>query len=171
MAHLVTQYQVEAVRTAFLVTQERRLAEDVVQNAFIKTYERIHQFENGRPFAPWFLRMVVNDAVKAAKRRKRTVLFGGEISAGHQVDFDWLVDEKNLPGELVESQETRARVREAVAKLPPEQRAVIVLKYYVGLKDMEMAVEISAPPGTVKWRLHRARKKLRTLLGDDAKGV
>src|SRR5512134_519348 len=70
---LVTRYQVPAVHAAYLIVRDRVLAEDVAQNAFLKAAERIHQFDEQRPFGPWFSRIVVNDAVKLAKKQKRNV--------------------------------------------------------------------------------------------------
>ena len=70
---LVCRFQVQAVRTAFLITRDRALAEDIVQAAFVRAYECIELFDAGRPFGPWFLRMVVNDAIKTAARRERHV--------------------------------------------------------------------------------------------------
>ena len=58
-----------AIRAAYLIVRDRALAEDLVQTAFLRAYDRIGQFDPSRPFAPWFLRSVVNDAVKAAMRR------------------------------------------------------------------------------------------------------
>ncbi len=63
---LVRRHQVEALRVAVLITRDRALAEDIVQAAFLRAYERIDQFDADRPFAPWFLRGVVRDAVKLA---------------------------------------------------------------------------------------------------------
>lgn len=68
---LVEQHQLQAVRTALVITHDASLAEEVVQGAFLRFYERAHQFDPGRPFAPYFLRMVVNAAIKAARRRER----------------------------------------------------------------------------------------------------
>ncbi|MBI2916360.1 MAG: sigma-70 family RNA polymerase sigma factor [Chloroflexi bacterium] len=62
---LVTRYQVQALRAAYLVTRDRFLAEDVVQEAFLRLVQRVRSFDDGRPFAPWFLRIVINDAIKA----------------------------------------------------------------------------------------------------------
>jgi len=70
---LVGQYQAQAVQTAYLIIGERPLAEDIVQAAFMKAARKIDQFDPQRPFRPWFLRMVVNDAIKAAKGQKRLV--------------------------------------------------------------------------------------------------
>jgi RNA polymerase sigma-70 factor, ECF subfamily len=67
---LVRMHHTRAVRAADLIVRDRALAEDVVQSAFVRTYERIGQFELDRPFGPWFMRVVVNDAVKAVSRRE-----------------------------------------------------------------------------------------------------
>jgi len=161
---LVRQYQVQAVRAAYLVTRDRALAEDIVQAAFLRAYERIGQFDAGRPFGPWFLRSVVNDAVKAVARRERQV----SLEAGYEGEETSLADLLSDPGpgpdDLMEAAELRRTVWTALGKLPPAQRAAIVQRYYLGLSEAEMADELACPPGTVKWRLHAARKRLRTLL-------
>jgi RNA polymerase sigma-70 factor (ECF subfamily) len=70
---LVYQYQLQALRAACLIVSDQALAEDIVQAAFIRAGERIGQFDSQRPFGPWFLRSVVNDALKAVDGRKRFV--------------------------------------------------------------------------------------------------
>jgi len=77
---------------------------------------------------------------------------------------DLLVDPSPGPADLAEAAETRQAIWSALGKLPPAQRAVIVLRYYLGLSEAEMADELACPPGTVKWRLHAARERLRRLL-------
>ena len=69
----VNVYQVRAVRTAYLITRDVALAEDVVQDAFLQTYRSIRHFDQDRPFGPWFMRSVVNAAVKAAQKTARQV--------------------------------------------------------------------------------------------------
>jgi RNA polymerase sigma-70 factor, ECF subfamily len=160
---LVRRYQVCAVRAAYLVVRDRALADDIVQAAFVRAYERIDQFDTERPFGPWFLRIVVNDAVKAAKRRERTV----SLEAARQGELmlaDLLADPTPGPANLAEAAETRREVWEALGRLAPAQRAAIVLRYYLGLSEAEMAATLACPRGTVKWRLHAARKRLRALL-------
>ncbi|HSB03356.1 MAG TPA: sigma factor, partial [Anaerolineales bacterium] len=70
---LVNRYQVRAVQAAYLILYDRALAEDVAQTAFVKVAEKAYQFDEQRPFAPWFFRIVVNDAIKAAKRLKHSI--------------------------------------------------------------------------------------------------
>lgn len=161
---LVRKYQVQAVRTAYLITRDRALAEDIVQAAFLRAYERIGQFDARRPFGPWFLRSVVNDAVKAATRRERQVSLEANPEGEETSLAELLADPGPGPDDLVEAAELRQTVWAALGKLPPTQRAAIVLRYYLGLSEAEMADELACPPGTVKWRLHAARKHLQTLL-------
>jgi RNA polymerase sigma-70 factor (ECF subfamily) len=160
---LVRRYQVRAVRAAYLVVRDRALAEDIVQTAFVRAYERIDQFDPRRPFAPWFLRIVVNDAVKAASRRKRVVSLEA-AREGELALADLLADPAPGPANLAEAAETRQAVWDALGRLPPPQRAAIILRYYLGLNEAEMAAKLTCPRGTVKWRLHAARKRLQALL-------
>ncbi len=160
---LVRKYQVQAVRAAYLITRDRALAEDIVQAAFLRAYERIGQFDAGRPFGPWFLRSVVNDAVKAAARRERHVSL--DSPEGEEPSLaELLADPSPGPADLLEAAEIRQAVWAALGRLPPAQRAVIIQRYYLDLSEAEMADKLACPQGTVKWRLHAARKRLRALL-------
>ncbi len=160
---LVHKYQVQAVRTAYLVVRDRALAEDIVQSAFVRVYDHIGQFDAQRPFAPWFLRAVVNDAIKAATRRERQVSL--EMEADDETSLaDLLVDPVPDPDDLAEASETREAIWAAMGKLAPHQRAVLVMRYYLDMSEAEMAAKLSSPPGTIKWWLHSARERLRKLL-------
>lgn len=157
---LVRAYQGRAIRAAFLICHDRAQAEDIVQAAFVRAYERIGQFDAGRAFGPWFLRSVVNDALKAAARQGRTVPLDADEDGGSAEPPDPAL----TPEEQLDAAETSAAIGAALARLPPEQRAAIVLRYYLGLSESEMTAWLRTPPGTVKWRLHTARRRLRTLL-------
>ncbi len=155
---LVEAHQVRAVRAAYLICRDRPLAEDIVQSAFVKAYEKIKGFDEHRPFGPWFTKMVVNDVIKAASRRERTTRYEGASPDS------FLEDPDTGPHEILEEAEERRRVWAALAKLPPAQRAAIVQRYYLGMSEAEMAGSEDSPPGTIKWRLHAARKRLSKLL-------
>lgn len=157
---LMLRYQVRALRTACLITRDRGLAEDLVQTAFLRAYERIGQFDPTQPFGPWFLRSVVNDAVKVATRRRHLV----PLVATNEVGSADLSDPGPGPADLVERAETHQALWDAMGQLTPAQRAVVVQRYYLELSEAEMVATSGMPPGTVKWRLHAARTRLRTLL-------
>lgn len=164
---LVRRYELRATRAAYLVVRDRATAEDVVSDAFVRCFERIRQFQASRPFAPWFLRIVVNDAIKASSRQERFVSLEGS-NDGQTPLLDLVAASEAGPEEIAESAELRRTVESAIGRLSPAQRAAVVLHYYVGLSGPEMAVELASPLGTVKRRLHDARARLRQILGGDA---
>jgi len=155
---LVRQYQARAVRAAYLITRNAPLAEDIVQGAFVRAYQRIAQLDAGRPFGPWFLRTVANDALKAVARRQR------EVSLEHEAIEDVLASPDPEPAKLLELAETRDEMWEALARLSPPLRATVVLHYYLGLTETEASRELACPRGTIRSRLHAARQRLRELL-------
>ena len=163
---LVGLYYLAAVRWAYLVTHERMTAEDVVQSAFLRVYERFEQFDEARPFVPWFRRIVINNAIRAASRQKQPF----EVSLDYNA---WLENESPLVIEQTEAMdwlneiETRHEVWQALERLTALQRAAIVLHYYVGLSVVEAAVEMGCASGTVKAHLFVARQRLRDLLANE----
>lgn len=164
LEYLVLKYQVQAVQAAYLVCRDRALAEDIVQSAFINAYERIGGFDEARPFGPWFLRSVVNGALKAGMKRGRTVSLELSLETSLPQSATPLAYEEVGLEERIESLETSAAINAAIAQLPPKQRAAIVLRYYLEMGDAEMSEELDCAPGTVRWRLHEARERLRRLL-------
>ncbi len=160
---LVRAYQVRAARAAYLIVRDRGLAEDIVQAAFVRVFEHIDQFDARRPFGPWFLRIVANAAVKVAVERERTVSLETETSEGTPF-FDLLADPGPGLQELAERAEIRQAIVAAIERLGPAQRSAIVLRYYLGWSEAEMADRLAHPPGTIKSRLNAARQRLRRLL-------
>lgn len=161
---LVNRYQVQAVHTAYLIVYDSSLAEDIVQAAFVKTAERIYQFDDGRPFAPWFFRIVVNDALKLAKKQKRNVSLEEHLDEPTVQLAKWLTDPHPSPEQIVESNEARQNILNAIRSLPPGQRAVIVMRYYLEMNMAEMSLETGRPLSTIKWWLRDARTRLRGLI-------
>jgi RNA polymerase sigma-70 factor, ECF subfamily len=161
---LVTCYQVKAIRTAYLITQDHHLAQDVVQDVFLQIYRGIDRFDLSRPFEPWFMRCVVHAALKAAHKAAR------QVPSAFDTDEAWLENWLALDESLeaqVESTEFQEKIREALQTLLPRQRAVIVQRYFLGMSEREMADELKTAPGTVKWLLNAARARLRSLLGSE----
>lgn len=160
---LVERYQSKAIRTAYLITRDIGLAEDIVQDSFLRAYKSIHGFDGNRPFEPWFLRSVTNASVKAMQKAERQIQFGVDVE---EEAFIQLV----LHSESVESQaetvETHQQVWDAMQKLSPRQRAVIVQRYFLEMTEKDMSTELNIAPGTIKWLLNAARERLRALIAD-----
>ena len=104
---LARAHYARCVRAAYLILRDREAAEDVVQGAFARVPEAIKSFDEARSLGPWFSKTVVNDAVKAASRRERTVSF-------YQGDAEELIsriaDPSRGPQEVAEDSEMRRRV-------------------------------------------------------------
>jgi RNA polymerase sigma-70 factor (ECF subfamily) len=161
---LVSRYQVQAVHAAYLILHDRSLAEDVVQTAFVKAAQRIHQFDDGRPFGAWFSRIVVNDALKLAKKQERSVSLDEPLDGSNVQLVKWLADPDPNPEQLVEQKETRQVILKAIQSLPPGQRAVIVMRYFFDMRMSDMSTKTGRPLSTIKWWLRDARKRLRGLM-------
>jgi RNA polymerase sigma-70 factor, ECF subfamily len=140
-----------AHRTAWLVVHDAEAAEDIAQEAFIAALKAFDSFDRRRPFGPWLTRIVINRAIDWARaRRLRAVGPPGPAAA-----FGALEDP-------LYSQEIVA----ALAALPAEQRAVVVLRHLLEYSPGEIAEMLELPRGTVNSRLRRALDRLGGLLSE-----
>lgn len=161
---LVRKHQVKAVYAAYLVLQDRQSAEDVVQNVFLRLVERIRQYDDDRPFEPWFIRSVVNAALDMARQRNRWISLDADVETDIRISVEWLTGELPSPQDLMETRELRNAVRQALKKLNADQRAAIVLRYFLEMNEAEMREVLDRPASTIKWRLHEAKRNLKKLL-------
>ena len=159
---LVTRYQSKAVRVAFLITHDESLAEDVVQDTFMRIHHNISYFDSSRPFEPYLLRSVVNAALNAAQKADKNLSLDGDLN---QVE-GFLSQAASVESE-VEYLQLKQKMIAALANLEPRQRAVVVQRYYLEMSEKEMAAALDTPPGTVKWLLNTARTKLRDMLDSE----
>ncbi len=157
---LMQQYQVKAARAAFLITHDESVAQDVVQETFIRICERIRQFDESRPFEPYLIQSVIHAALNAVRGSGKFTSLDDESA-----EVENLLDRAVSVESQVESTQLQHEILEALSKLSPRQRAVIVQRYYLDMSEKEMALALDAAPGTVKWLLSAARKRLRHLLG------
>lgn len=154
---LVARHELQARRIAFAITGNLATAEDVVAEAFLKVHQHIGRFEAGRRFSPWFLKIVTNEALYAARKTRRADRLHALL--GRQPD------RPADPVEVAEGNELRREVAAAVRGLEPRERAAITLRYLLDLDERSVAETLGWPLGTVKTRLHRARVRLREQLG------
>lgn len=164
---LVACHQVKAVRTAYLITRDLGLAEDIVQDSFLQAFRSIRGFDATRPFEPWFLRSVVNASVKTMQRSARQVQVGDESDEDLLAELAQRVESVEVQ---VESIEVQKQIWDAMQKLSPRQRAVVVQRYFLEMSEKEMAEAAGSAVGTVKWMLNAARERLRGLLSERSEG-
>jgi RNA polymerase sigma-70 factor, ECF subfamily len=138
-----------AHRAAYLVVHDAGAAEDIAQEAFLAAIRALDRFDRRRPFAPWLHRIVLNRAIDHARARalRREVAMAEPADAAAP-------EEPGRRDELVA----------ALAGLPPDQRAVIVLRHLLEYTPGEIAALLDLPRGTVNSRLRRGLDALaRTL--------
>jgi RNA polymerase sigma-70 factor (ECF subfamily) len=157
---LMARYQVKAARAAFLILHDASFAQDVVQETFIRICQRIHQFDESRPFEPYLIRSVIHSALNAVRGDNRFVSLEDESA-----EIENLLDRAASVESQVEFAQLQGEILDALSKLSPRQRAVIVQRYYLEMSEQEMALALNAAPGTVKWLLNAARERMRHLLG------
>ena len=150
----------EAYRAAYLVVHDRAAAEDIAQEAFVSVVRHLDDFDRRRPFGPWLQRIVVNRAIDWARTRatRREVLVEDEST------FPSPEGRAGRPESRIDS-DAEAIVA-ALAALPPEQRAVVVLRYLLEYTPGEIAEMLELPRGTVNSRLRRGLDLLRLELSE-----
>ena len=137
-------------------------AEDVAQDAFLRAFHRLRQFRGDSPFRSWLLRITHNAALDTLARRKSVPI--GELedeAVGARADVR---PATRAPADELEVDERRERLLAKLALIRPAHRAVLVLRDLEGLSYEEIADITDCPLGTVKGRLHRARRELIELL-------
>jgi len=160
LEYLVSRYQVRAARVSFLITHDDQLTEDVVQETFVRLYRRAHQFDESRPFEPYFIQSVVNASLNAIEKENRQIPF----SAIDDGELEDLLAQASVEEGVMDGQRNE-EILAALHRLSPRQRAVIVQRYYLEMGEQEMAHNMKISAGTVKWLLNAARARLRGLLG------
>jgi RNA polymerase sigma-70 factor (ECF subfamily) len=134
-----------AFRAAYLVTHDAGAAEDIAQEAFLAAVRALDRFDRRRPFGPWLHRIVVNRAIDWTRARR----LRAEVELGEAPAAD--------PPERGDVEDLAA----AISELPPEQRAVIVLRHLLDYTPGEIAEVLELPRGTVNSRLRRGLDSLK----------
>jgi len=133
-----------AYRAAYLVVHDSDAAEDIVQEAFLAAIRHLDRFDRRRPFRPWLHRIVVNRAIDWARARALRA----------EVELVDVADDARAT-------ELGSETISALRQLPPDQRAVIVLRHLLGYTPGEIARMLDLPRGTVNSRLRRGLDRLR----------
>jgi RNA polymerase sigma-70 factor (ECF subfamily) len=163
---LVRKYERQVFRIAQHITQNREDAEDVMQDAFLKAFEKIDQFQGNSKFYTWLVRIVVNESLMRLRKRRT----GRMVS----IDEDVETEEGSVPRDLADwapdpeqdfgQTELAEILRKTIQGLPQGFRIVFVLRDVEGLSTEETAEMLGLSIPAVKSRLLRARLQLRERL-------
>ena len=174
---LLRRYEGKIFRLAMNITQNREDAEDVLQEAFLKAYEHLDQFQGNSKFYTWMVRIAVNQALMKLRKRNsdRSVSLDEQIDTGEDTVVREIAAWDPDPGAALLADELHEILTEAIDGLAPIYRTVFTLRDVDGLSTEETAEALDLSVPAVKSRLLRARLQLRDKLtrffkrkGDDA---
>lgn len=150
---VVDRYGLQLLRTARVILRDPALAEDAIQETFLKAWQRIGSLRDEDP-GPWLTRIATNESISAYRRRHR---------------FQALAERFGRLGgsKLPVSSEAKLDLAQALDRLTAEQRAAIALRYYQDLSVEETARALQVPVDTVKSRLKTGLRRLRELTGSE----
>lgn len=138
-------------------------ADDLAQETFVRLWQQRDRFRAGAAFRPWILTLALNLARNRLRWwRRRPVV---SLDAWTEVAGDSAADPSADAAGALEASERAAFVRDAVAALPRDLREALVLFEYEGVAQAEIAIIVGASPKAVETRIHRARERLRGVLG------
>lgn len=158
---LVCKYQDRLYNTVFRLVNNAEDARDVVQEAFLNAYQSLHSFKGGSQFFTWLYRIAVNLAITLKRKQKAGLRI---YPSGDNITEPVDLADSSRPGHALELAEQEAKIQQALARLSPEHRVVLVMKDLDGKKYEDMADILKVPVGTIRSRLHRARLELRDIL-------
>ena len=157
---LVDRYRDVLFGTAVLMTGNRAVAEEQVQEALLSAWRGIRGFRLGSPVKPWLVRILVNAVLSQQRRRALPTVQLNDTGTAE------LYLGGGDPASALDALEDRVVLRRAIANLSPDHRQVVALRYFAGLTVPETARALGVREGTIKSRLHRALAVLREQLDE-----
>lgn len=162
---LVRRHDQKLLRIARQVTRNLEDAQDVVQETFLKAFEKLHQFQRNSKFSTWLIRIAINQALMKVRKTRyaQELPLEYEGSDGESLPAD-LTDWSPDPELLYSRSELHEILHKALEKLSPSLRIVFILRDVEGMSLPESAAVLHLHPSAVKARLYRARLQLREFL-------
>ncbi|MBP9170511.1 MAG: sigma-70 family RNA polymerase sigma factor [Kofleriaceae bacterium] len=159
---LVRRYRRRIYALALHLTGSKSDADDIAQDVFMRAYRALPSFEGRSEFFTWVYRMAVNRALNVRRDRGRRP---EDPLDDPRLELAIAVDAAGCPHRAAELRQTYARLLGGLDGLPPEMRTSVVLVALQGLSHGEAAVVQKCSEGTIAWRMHEARARLRDALG------
>lgn len=163
---LVNRHKHRAYHIAFDFTRDGEDAKDLSQEAFLKAFANLRNFDGRSSFYTWFYRILVNLCLDYKRRHKRAPAEEFDESAAGRIDPSHDLARPRSPEQEIFARQISVKVGAALEALPARQRAAFVLKNHQGLSIKEIAELLDTAEGTVKVHLHRAVRALRQQLAE-----
>lgn len=151
---------------AVRIVQDQPLAEEILQEVFVRTWRQADRFKTSRgSFGSWLLSITHNLAIDEIRKRQRRPQRSDAVDISDATYG--LIDEATNVEEAAHASELRLQVRAAMATLPDNQREAIELAFYGGMSQREISAHLDVPLGTIKTRMRLGLKKLKAELEAD----
>lgn len=160
---LMGRYERLVYKVAYGFTGERESAMDVTQNTFLKVHTRLSTWRWGGSFRGWVTRIAANEAISLLRARRRRPTA--------ELEEELLLDPDPVPEARVSELETRETLVRALDGLNPKQRLAVVLRYYQGMGQAEIAEILKCSEGTARTMVFRGLRKMRALLAPSTEAV
>lgn len=160
---LVQRYEGPVYALVRRMVRDEELARDLAQEAFIRAFRKLDQFDIDRKFSSWLFRIANNLCIDHFRRRKLDTVPLVRGTGDQEETWD-LPDTESSPAEAFSDRERSRRLLAAVEALPVTYRAVILMRHQQGLAYDEIAEALEVPLGTIKARIHRAHRLLKEKL-------
>jgi len=161
---LVRRHQGRAFNLAYQMVRNREDALDISQEAFARAYTSLASFKGEASFTTWLHRIVVNLAIDNLRRTRRSGTTAYNDTRALPEEQEAEPSAPDDPAVALENKQVRVLLASGIAKLPPAQRAVLVLREIEGMSYEEIARAVGCNLGTVMSRLFYARRKLQQML-------
>ena len=166
---LVAAYEQKAYYTALQFVNNPEDAKDLSQDCFVKAYKAIKTFDINSPFFPWFYKIIKNHCLNFLKKNQR--VRSDYMSQMEEDNHQQFEDSRQpTPSDWFVNDDVRHKLWQAIERLKPDFREIIVMKHFHNLSYKEIAVALQIPIGTVMSRLFNARQELREKYEEVLKG-
>ncbi|WP_372370680.1 RNA polymerase sigma factor [Candidatus Uabimicrobium sp. HlEnr_7] len=152
---LMERYQKPLYHYLLRYTGNTTLSEEILQETFVKVFQKCEMYTRGKPFKPWLYKIACNTAKDKLKQKKQQSLAEKE---------EPMTKTANSPVHHLHCKEIGEMIDKAVAKLPPNQKQVFILREYEKMSYVDISIAVERPLNTVKSDMRRALKSLRDLL-------
>ncbi|MDF2548557.1 MAG: polymerase, sigma-24 subunit, subfamily [Anaerosolibacter sp.] len=151
-------YYSSVFKTAYYIVKDKEIAKELTNEAFFKAFKNIDSLDDKSKFKQWICVIAANLAKNHIKKNAKITLVGDiEIFPNTAINEDSV-------SKVIETEETRKEVQEALAKLDPDSKEILILRYYNDLPYKYIADHLGLKMGTVKARINRAKEKVYKLL-------
>lgn len=165
-SRLVELYEEKAIHTAYSFLGNMEDARDAAQEAFVKSYQALGSFKGGSKFSTWVIRIVINQCKDVLRKKKTRNFFSWVPQAGEEEKDPVQNLESRAPDsrKQIMDREIEAAVREAMEKLPFQQKSAFALRYLEGMSLEEISETMGLSTGAVKAHLWQAGQKMKKSL-------